>query len=287
MLVLVPEWAHFYGEFWKAIRMRNLWFIRLRYFAVIILVGFLLIGEYLLNFDFSQVQMKAIIIISCIILVYNLVIHKTRNYASCEPDKFNALHISLIQMIIDLIALMVLVYYTGTIDSPLYMFFIFHAIIGSMILPGHLVYLISGLISTVFSLLVFLERFQVINRHVIHGLFSGVRNHTLSHDIIFLIIFACMLLISVYIANKIARQLYKREQQLRSTLEKLKESEIAKQKYTMGIVHEIKTPISAVMSILELIHSKYAWRFTLKPERIFCTNCGSCTRRSGLFNAVR
>ena len=257
MLVLVPEWAHFYGEFWKAIRLRNLWFIRLRYLAVFSLIGFLLFGEFILNFDFTPTQIRAIISISVIILIYNIVIQITRKFAASEPNKFNGLHISLIQMICDLIALMILIYFTGGIDSPLYMFFIFHTIIGSMILPGTVVYLVAGIISVLFSTMVFLERFDILNRHIINGLFLGERNHTLSHDVLFIIIFTLMLFISVYIANKIAKQLYHREQQLRSSIEKLNESEIAKQKYTIGIVHEIKTPVNAVMSILELIHNKY------------------------------
>ena len=254
MWALIPEWAQHYGEFWRAIRVRNLWFIRLRYFAVFILIGFLLIGELLLDFRLSSDQISVMIGISILILIYNVIIHKTRNRIGCEPDKFNCLDISLIQMMLDLVVLMVLVYFTGTIDSPLYMLFIFHMIIGSLILPGNIIYVIAALVSAVFSSLVLLERFDVLNKHIIQGLFAGERNHTLQHDIVFIVIFTFMLFFSVYIANKITRQLYKREQQLRLSLEKLNESEIAKQKYTIGIVHEIKTPINAVMSILELIH---------------------------------
>ena len=257
MWALIPDWAQHYGEFWKAIRLRNLWFIRLRYFAVLILLGFLFIGEFLLGFNLSSVQIKIFIGISLLILVYNLIIQKVRNYVGCEPEKFNCLDISLIQMTLDLVALMILVYFTGTIDSPLYMLFIFHMIIGSLILPGNIIYLIAALVSTIFSSLVLLERFNALNKHIIQGLFAGERNHTLTHDIVFIVIFTFMLFFSVYIANKISRQLYKREQQLRLSLEKLNESEIAKQKYTIGIVHEIKTPINAVMSILELIHHNY------------------------------
>ena len=257
MWALIPKWAQHYGEFWRAIRVRNLWFIRLRYYAVIVLLGFLIAGEFLFDFNLSADQISVFLGISLLILIYNLIIHKTRNYIGCEPEKFNCLDMSLIQMMLDLVVLMVLVYYTGTIDSPLYMLFIFHMIIGSLILPGNMIYFVAALISAVFSSLVLLERFDILNKHIIQGLFAGERNHTLYHDIVFIVIFTFMLFFSVYIANKISRQLFKREQQLRLSLEKLNESEIAKQKYTIGIVHEIKTPINAVMSILELIHHNY------------------------------
>ncbi len=257
MLPLVPDWAHHYGEFWRAIRVRNLWFIRLRYFAALILCGFFLIGEFLLDLNFSEEQIIAILSISFLILSYNIIIHSSQNYVGSDPHKFNCLHLSLIQMILDLTVLMVLVYYTGLIESPLYLFFIFHMIIGSMVLPGYVVYLAAGLISFSFTILALLERLHSIKNHFISGLSFGSQPHTLTYDILFIIIFSLMLFISVYIANRIAHQLYKREQQLRTSLEKLNEAEITKQKYTIGVVHEIKTPIAAVHSILELIHKGF------------------------------
>lgn len=257
MLPLIPEWAYHYGEFWRAIRVRNLWFIRLRYFAASILCGFFLIGEFLLDLNFSEEQIIAILSISFLILFYNIFIHSTQKYAGSDPNKFNCLHLSLIQMVLDLSVLMVLVYYTGLIESPLYLFFVFHMIIGSMVLPGYIVYLAAGLISFSFSILTLLERLEFIKNHFIAGLYVGTHPHTITYDVLFIIIFTLVLFISVYIANRIAHQLYRREQQLRTSLEKLNEAEITKQKYTIGVVHEIKTPIAAVHSILELIHKGF------------------------------
>lgn len=257
MIDLVPKWAEHYGEFWRAIRTRNQWFIRLRYLAVLILIGFLVIGEYLLYLNFTRQQTIAIVFITVSILFYNLIIHSSRKYFGTDTRSINALHLSLIQMILDLTALMILVYFTGMIESPLYMFFIFHMIIGSLVLPGYIVYIAAGVVSCSFALLTFLQRYNYLENHQISGLFFGNRPHTLTYDILFVSIFSIMLFISVYIANKIAHQLYKREQQLRSSLERLNEAEIIKQKYTIGIVHEIKTPIAAVHSILELIRNGY------------------------------
>ncbi|MCX6174617.1 MAG: HAMP domain-containing sensor histidine kinase [Ignavibacteriales bacterium] len=267
MLPLVPDWAQHYGEFWRAVRVRNLWFIRLRYFAALILCGFFLVGEFLLDLNFSKDQIIAILSISFLILIYNIILHKFQNYAGNDPNKFNCLHLSLIQMILDLTFLMILVYYTGLIESPLYLFFIFHMIIGSMVLPGYIVYLAAGLISFSFTILALFERLHSIKNHFISGLSVGSHLHTLTYDILFIIIFTLMLFISVYIANRIAHQLYRREQQLRTSLEKLNEAEIAKQKYTIGIVHEIKTPIAAVRSILDIIHKGFVGSISDEVDR--------------------
>lgn len=267
MLQLIPEWAHHYGEFWRAIRVRNLWLIKSRYFAGLMLIGFLVFGETILDFNLTNTQIRAIIIIVISIFLYNVIIHSGRKYAGTDPNKFNCLHLSLIQIVLDLISLMVLVYYTGVMESPLYMFFIFHMIIGSLILPGFIVYINAGIVSISFSIIAMLQHFGIVENHFIHGLYTSSRPHTLTYDILFVIVFTLMLFISVYFANRIARQLYLNEQHLRSTLERLHEAEITKQKYIIGIIHEIKTPIVAIQSILELLLKHYVGPISEEIEK--------------------
>ncbi|MFC2135974.1 sensor histidine kinase [Bacteroidota bacterium] len=253
MLRLVPEWTRHYDEFWTAIKRRNLWFIKLRYFFVILLIIFLIGIEFVLDLNLSITQFCAIVCVAVVILIYNVILQIVRRKVGCVIGKFNCMHLSLIQMILDLVALMVLIYFTGTIDSPLYMFFIFQLIIGSMILPGYVVYTIAIFISGIFSTLVFLQYFKVIESHLISGLFYTPPSHHFAFVVLFLVVFGSMLIFSVYLTNKIAHSLYLREQQLRETLNQLNEAETAKQKYIMGVVHEIKTPISAVQSLLDVI----------------------------------
>ncbi len=253
MFVLVPRWAQHYGEFWKTIRIRNSWFIRLRNIAVVILLCFLLLGELILNFNLSKTQIVAIGFISITIFVYNLILKSIKDKIKDIPGKFNCLHFSLLQIVLDLIALMLLVYFTGMIDSPMYMLFIFHMIIGSLILPGYIVYICACTVTLIFAILTFLQRIYILNSYPITGLVGKGHVHEIIYDILFITVFGFMLVVSVYLANKIARQLYRREQQLRHTLEKLEDSEESKQKYTIGVVHEIKSPIAALQSIIQLL----------------------------------
>lgn len=267
MLTLIPTWAQHYDEYWAAIRLRNLWFIKLRYLAVAALLAFFLGGQFILDFQFTQTQITAILLIDLIILFYNVLIHWYRQYISISPTKFNAMHLSLIQMILDLASLIFLVYYTGTVHSPLYMFFVFQFVIGSLILLGYLVYTIAVILIIVYSTMVFLQHYGLIKSHIISGLyFTHPESHNLTYLILFLMVFSTMMLITVYLTNTIARRLYTREQQLRETLNQLNEAEIQKQKYIMGVVHEIKTPIAAVQSFLDLILEKFLGPVTEQVE---------------------
>jgi len=256
MMSLIPNWARSSEEFWNSVKERNLWFIKLRYGAVALLIFLLLTIELFLEFPLTEVQLIAISLITLCILCYNLFLHKIRKKVTPE-NKFNNLHLSLLQMVLDLTALTLLVHYTGGVETPFYMFYIFHMIIGSMILPGVVIYSLAVLIMLLFSLMIFLEYAAVIPHHAIYRLFDPPIYDNLSYLIVLLVVFSMMMIISVMLANKIARQLYERERQLWETLDKLEKAEAEKQRYIMGVVHEIKTPVAAVQSILDLVIEQF------------------------------
>ena len=257
MFNLVPEWASHYEEFWLSIRRRNLWFIQLRYSAVVMLFLFLYFSKYFLDITFTQTQQKAIILITISILIYNLLFHFLRQYVKFEADKFNPLHLSILQMISDLVALLLIVYYTGSVESPLLLFFVFHMIVGSLILPGFIIYLFA------FSVVAFVwaftigEYYSIIQHNHISGFLPISLHQNLNYVLSVNIGFGFMVFMIVLIANKMANQLFRREQQLLESIDKINAAEKEKQKYISGIVHEIKTPLAAVHSYLDLVLEKF------------------------------
>lgn len=257
MMSMVPEWARDQKEFWEAIRRRNLWFIKLRYAIVGMLSLFLLITTTIFKINYSEIQLSAGVSIIASILFYNAVLHRLRKYVLLDLDRFNPLYISLLQMILDLIALLMLVYFTGGIESPLYIQFVFLIIIGSLILPGTLVYTMAAVFVFAFTILTALEHYQVISHHSIDGLLNSPLYNNPHYVGAFLFTFAFMIFVSVYLANGMAHQLYKQEKDLVDAMKKINTAEKEKQKYIMGIVHEIKTPIVAVASYIDIILQKF------------------------------
>jgi len=266
MISLVPSWAHHYDEFWNTLRKRNLWFIKLRYGAAFMLAGFILSAEFILGFSLSAVQEVALLIITLSILLYNILLHYIRRYVKCAPDAFNPLHLALLQMGLDLAALFLLCYYTGSIESPLFMLFVFHMIIGSLILPGVIIYSVAVIMILLFSLMIYLEYFGILTHYSVNGLLDFPLYNNMAFISSYLTIFGFVILMCVVITNRIARELYKMEQELIESLNKLKSAEIEKQKYIMGVVHEIKTPLAAVQSYLDLILQKFLGPLNEKIE---------------------
>ena len=244
-------------EYWDAIRKRNLWLIKLRYGAVIMLFLFLISSEFILGLKFTRTQNISLSVIDISILFYNIILQYVRKFIKNVPGQFNALHFSLLQMILDLTVLGLIVYFTGTIETPLFMLFVFHMIIGSLILPEIVIYSVAGIVVAFFNILVFGEYFGIIPHQSIQGLLSFPLYNSIKFLIAYDFVFTFVIFVSVFLANKIARQLYQIEQELIETIDKLNTAEIEKQKYIIGIVHEIKTPLSAVHSYLDVILKKF------------------------------
>ncbi len=253
MIRLVPAWMEKSEEFWKAIKRRNLFFVKLRYIAVIMLFSFNFLLEEVFDFYFTEEQHLLILVLSLFLLAYNILIHFARKFLQNIPMTFNPLHLSLLQIIIDLTILSILVYITGGIESPLKLFLIFHIIIGSLILPGYVIYIITSLTLLMMTSISYLEYHAIIPHFAFGGLYETPLFDNPQYVLMRLITLGLMMFISAFLTNRIAHQLYFQEKQLMDALDEINKSEVKKQKYIMGVVHEIKTPIAATKTILTLI----------------------------------
>lgn len=260
MINLIPSSTYNLEQLWFTIKNRNKWFVKLRFIAGIssLLLAFAL--KFVPGLGLTDNQFIALLVVSLSILVYNILFKyiSGTNLVKESPEKFNHLHISLLQIIFDLSFLLLIIYLTGNVQSPFILFFIFHMIIGSMILPGWVVYTICTVVNVIFIASNLLEYFSVIPHFDIQGFIHPDMHNEFGFLSLTIISLAIMLYLGIYFADSLASGLYRREQELRIALDNLSEAEKIKQKYTMGIVHEIKSPIVAVQSNIDLILGKYA-----------------------------
>ncbi len=266
MIKLSPDWALNYEEYWKTIKSRNVWFIQIRYIAVVMFVTLFLVAHHILKINFSAEQLDWFIIISVSIAFYNIILNLVINKVTCTPNNFNQLHLSLIQMCFDLVALTLIVYFTGHLETPLYMLFFFHMIIGSLILPRKVILVVASLLVISLTGITALEFNGHLTHYHIEEIYATENIYNLNFIYSSLVIFIFTIYTTVGITSRIANRLYKREQQLKETLEELNKVEEAKQKYIMAVVHEIKSPIVAVQSIIEIIKKGYLGKINEKID---------------------
>ncbi len=163
------------------------------------------------------------------------------------------MHFALIQICTDFIALLLFIYFTGGVETPLYFFFIFHAIIGSLLLPGSVM---SAIITgTVFVTVIgaVLEANGLIPHHAIEGLLPvPLYNHNV-YLIMYFSFYVITIYLSIYLTNSIARELYNKQKSLTLAYRSLEEAKVSKQRYVMSVVHDLKTPIAAVITYISML----------------------------------
>ena len=250
---ILPTFVHEYEEYWKSIQRYNAWFIKLRWFAVIGLLILIIALRIAVDAKITLHQYFAFILVDIFIALYNFIFYKI---CPDQEDKIkNALGFSFFQMILDLISLSILIYFTGGIESPLVLFYIFHMILGSLLLPAGIMYAIAGTLITALSVLSYLEFVNYIPHQVNIGLFNYTFYKDTIQIIFLLLLYSITFIVSIIITNRIAVELYSRESQLKRALDDVHSAEISKQKFIMAVVHELKSPISAASANLDLVLS--------------------------------
>ncbi len=209
-------------------------------------------------------------IIAASILVYNLFFHKLWKI---DPQSFfkrfkiHGLRFALLQICADFIALMLFIYYTGGVESPMYAFFIFHVIIGSLFLPGRIVALLITAVLIITAGGSALELNGTIPHHPIGGWIEFELYKIPEFVFVFFLFFGLALYLSIYLTNSIAKQLYERERALTQAYDELENAEKTKSRYVMSVVHDLKTPIAAATTYLDMLLSETLGEIQKKQKR--------------------
>jgi signal transduction histidine kinase len=173
--------------------------------AVIILT---LVAKHLLSLTIPWVK---ICLIGTAILAYNCVfarlLRRLRGYYGASIQTFS--YFAACQILLDWVALTLVVHYTGGIESPALSYFIFNAVVASILLPTRLAFLLaSSGVLLVMGLTLF-EFWGIIPHLAIPELHDrGLQ------DPLFLVaglgFFVSAILVSIYLATSITREMVRR-----------------------------------------------------------------------------
>ncbi|MFQ6066840.1 MAG: sensor histidine kinase [bacterium] len=180
-----------------------------------------------------------------------------------------------LQIVVDWLALIFIVHFSGGIESPVTFYFIFHVIFSTLLLSPRAAYLQTSLAVLLIVLLSILEYHQVIPHVNISGILAGNLYRNSLYLLGFLFFFVSALYISTYLASSITNKLRDRERELttlKGDLEeayhKLEKSDAAKSEFVVMVTHELRSPLSAIESILRLFIEGYAGQLLDKQKRL-------------------
>ena len=146
--------------FRKELRERVYWFIQLRWVAA----GAALIGSWLVYYQWRTLPVITLNLIIFFVILYNIVFHLI--WRRLEASKHRQIKSYTIfahtQIVCDFIALYLLIYYTGSIYSPLLIFLIFHVIMAGILLSPLSCFLYCFSVSAVLGGLMALQALEIL-----------------------------------------------------------------------------------------------------------------------------
>ena len=179
-----------------------------------------------------------------VVLAYNLLFRLSRRDWTITPQSVE--RNILLQILFDLVALALLLYFAGLPGNPFLSFFVFHMIIAGMYLRGNLPFLIAAAATCMVGTIMLLEYLEWIPRFDLN--FS--EGH-FGQGLYLLTVFAALastLWIAVYFTTAIRRYVDRAHAAIRQ-----KEKLLGIGQLVAGIAHEIANPLDGVQNCLQRI----------------------------------
>ena len=239
-------------------------FINLRWIMVIGIFVTSKFAKFGLGIDLPIIP---IFIVTFCILIFNLICLYLQKHVKSYESFAN------LQISVDWIALVFLVHYTGGIESPVIFYFIFHVIISAILLSEKKCYLQTGFALILIISLSILEYFHVIPHVHIKELFPNPVYDNGFYLLSIIFFSVTSLYISAYLATSVNNRLRKRENEIvtlkneiTDAYNKLEAIDREKSEFTYKVTHELRSPLSAIQSLLKSIEEGYAGEISEKAR---------------------
>ncbi|NHZ84615.1 MAG: hypothetical protein GWP19_01885 [Planctomycetia bacterium] len=195
------------------------------------------------NYQYTSLAIVALILTIANYLIFVYLKKGQPTYLKREEK------IVLSQIVIDYLLLTTLIHFTGGVDSPFHFFYLFHIIIASVIFERiYPAFIIAGASVILFSVLVMLEYWQII------GHFGNGTKAFNPIDIVFtLSIFYVTIFASTYIGVTLMMRHKKVKDLIFAQNEELEKSKKEKMLFFRFVSHELKSPIIAVQSAINVV----------------------------------
>jgi len=232
---------------------RAYWLVKLRWLAIVTLAVAVFSAKNVLGVELPT---RTLYTISGLLVLYNFLLYDLLKYSTWggkEPTPRSIGRIITFQISADLFILATILHYSGGIENPFFLFFVFHMIIASILCSRLQSYLQATLAVFLFGLLVLLEFNMSIEHYALEGF--AAEGHYLDKGYVLgtLAVLAVTLYMVVYMTTSICRQLRKQQDSYEQANKLLEEKDDLKNKYVLRLTHDIKGHLAAIQSCVNII----------------------------------
>ena len=269
-----------------ALLLRHRVFLNMRWMAILGVIIATIVASQVFDIGFSTFP---VYIICAFMALFNLIaLHQTRSLKRAKPGLIihKARVQSNIQLFADLVALTVLLHFTGGIENPFIFYFAFHIIAASIALHYRAVYLLATSAIAMVILLVSLEYVGVIPHVNLEGFAAPTLYREGSYILAILVVLVTLLYTITYMSTAISGELRKRQRQVVELSEQLLEEktreleqssreiaklEVEKSRFLrfLGIAaHDLKAPLTAIQGFLWVMLGGFSGELNKKQKNM-------------------
>ncbi len=238
------------------LRIRIGWYINLRWVAVFGLLSSIAIGEGIFKFPMAY---NELIIISIILSIFNLVYFFLWRFLPFTTE-YKELSFAEIQIFSDFILISFMIHYSGGVANPFYFLYLVQVILSGILFPGAVLPYINAVLAAVVLLTwSLLEYFNLVVDYPLLDEPVSFNMMMISIAAFYIINFSCIYIINNFMLRY--RLLKKIIDEKNLELENAIDD---RNKAFRFSAHEIKAPITAIKSTLEVVKDLY--KGDIKPE---------------------
>jgi len=240
----------------KNLVQRAYWLIRLRWMAIAGLAIATFVTHEILNVSLPVRHLYRILVI---LLFYNFVLYDLMRYMTWKgrtatPAAIN--HIITFQISADWIILTAILHFSGGIENPFYLYFVFHTVLAGVLLSKVQSYLQATFAVVLFGSLIVMEYLQIVPHYVLTGFLGGINYNDELYLFGTFFVFATTIYAVAYITASIAEQLRRQQSELAEINAELQKKDHLKNEYVLRLTHDIKGHLAAIQSCLDVVNDQ-------------------------------
>lgn len=235
---------------------RAFWLVELRWVAIVALtIGTFVASRWMV----TALPTGRLYTIAALVAAYNCLLHvllKCLTHRTRDHDTPEAGAIITFQIAMDLLILSTILHYSGGIENPFSLFFVFHMIIAGILRSRFQSYLLATVAVLMFGSIVLLEAFGKIEHYPLTGFVDHAQYKNKAFVLAMLFVYTVTLYLLVYMTTSIAAQLRSQQEDLEEANAQLQEKDKIKNEYVLRVTHDIKGHLAAIKSCLNLVYEE-------------------------------